>query len=77
MTRSTRSNGASRTNDASHKNGSRRTKGASTQSVHAGRTRRQPHNSLTTPVVQTATYTFENTAALVEFMQAKTWGDGI
>ena len=54
-----------------------RSSGPSTQSVHAGRTRQQPHHSLTTPVVQTATYTFEDTAALVEFMQAKTWGDGI
>lgn len=51
--------------------------GASTQSVHAGRRRAQPQHALTTPIVQTATYTFENTGALVEFMEAKVWGDGI
>jgi cystathionine gamma-synthase len=48
-----------------------------TRSVHAGRERSQPHHALTTPLVQTATYTFQDTADLVEFMQAKTWGDGI
>src|SRR5688572_13682403 len=53
------------------------TPGASTQSVHAGRRRDQPHHSLTTPLVQTATYTFENTGALIDFMEAKVWGDGI
>lgn len=50
--------------------------GASTQAVHAGRERHQPHHALTTPLVQTATYTFSDTASLVDFMQAKTWGDG-
>jgi cystathionine gamma-synthase len=50
---------------------------ASTQTVHGGRQRNQPHNSLTTPLIQTATYTFADTPALVEFMEAKCWGDGI
>jgi cystathionine gamma-synthase len=48
-----------------------------TQAVHAGRQRQQPHDSLITPLVQTATYTFADTSELVEFMAAKTWGDGI
>jgi cystathionine gamma-synthase len=53
------------------------TSGFSTRSLHAGRKRQQPQNPLITPLVQTATYTFDDTAALTEFMQAKTWGDGI
>lgn len=53
-----------------------RTTGPSTQAVHAGRTRRQPHHALTTPLVQTATYTFDDTADLVGFMQSRVWGDG-
>lgn len=54
----------------------RTTTGPSTQSVHAGRARQQPHDSLTTPLIQTATYTFADTADLTGFMQAKVWGDG-
>jgi cystathionine gamma-synthase len=53
------------------------TYGHSTRSVHGGRDRQQPHHALTTPVVQTATYTFADTQELIEFMHAKTWGDGI
>jgi cystathionine gamma-synthase len=56
---------------------SHETDGASTRSVHAGRSRRQPHHSLTTPLVQTATYTFDDTAGLIDFMEAKVWGDGM
>jgi len=51
--------------------------GPSTQSVHAGRNRRQPHHALTTPLVQTATYTFDDTADLIDFMRSKVWGDGV
>ncbi len=51
--------------------------GHSTRSVHGGRARNQAHHSLTTPLVQSATYTFGDTQELVEFMHAKTWGDGI
>ncbi len=58
----------------SHHNGTSR---SSTRSVHAGRERNQPHHSLTTPLIQSATYTFADTSALVEFMEAKCWGDGI
>lgn len=50
--------------------------GSSTQAVHGGTQRRKAFNSLTTPVVQTATYTFANTQELIDFMQRKTWGDG-
>ncbi|MCY4024258.1 MAG: aminotransferase class I/II-fold pyridoxal phosphate-dependent enzyme [Anaerolineaceae bacterium] len=51
--------------------------GNSTRAIHSGAPRRKAYNSLTTPVVQTATYTFSDTQALVDFMQAKTWGDGV
>ncbi|MFZ0544710.1 MAG: aminotransferase class I/II-fold pyridoxal phosphate-dependent enzyme [Candidatus Promineifilaceae bacterium] len=50
--------------------------GVATQAVH-GRLqnrRTQAGHSLITPVVQTATYTFENTADLRAFMEAKMWG---
>lgn len=46
--------------------------GPSTQSVHAGR-KRNPYNAIAEPIVQTATYTFENTAELCDFMEAKLW----
>jgi cystathionine gamma-synthase len=50
--------------------------GSSTQAVHAGASRRKAHASLNTPIVQTATYTFGDTADLIDFMESKTWGDG-
>ena len=34
----------------------------------------RPHHSLVTPLVQTATYTFADTADLRAFMEAKMWG---
>ncbi|MBM3187366.1 MAG: PLP-dependent transferase, partial [Chloroflexi bacterium] len=43
----------------------------STASVHAGEDKRKPYGSLTTPIVQTSTYTFENTDALLEHMRRK------
>ncbi len=46
----------------------------STIAVHAGAERPNPHHSLTVPVVQTATYTFANTADLCDFMDARMWG---
>jgi cystathionine gamma-synthase len=51
-------------------------RGGSTRAVHAGAPRRKAHNALTTPVVQTATYTFNDTQDLIDFMESKTWGDG-
>jgi cystathionine gamma-synthase len=50
--------------------------GRSTRAVHGGTRRSKAYNSLTTPIVQTATYTFANTQSLIDFMEAKTWGDG-
>jgi cystathionine gamma-synthase len=50
--------------------------GNSTRSVHGGTKRRKAFNSLNTPIVQTATYTFGDTQELIDFMERKTWGDG-
>ncbi|GAB4441417.1 MAG: PLP-dependent aspartate aminotransferase family protein [Anaerolineae bacterium] len=49
----------------------------STQVVHAGEKRVKSHHALTTPIYQTSTYTFENTQDMVDFMEAKLWGDEI
>ena len=43
----------------------------STQVVHAGESKKKPYHSLTTPIVQTSTYVFEDTASLIEHMQRK------
>jgi cystathionine gamma-synthase len=50
--------------------------GTGTAAVHgpvAGR-RRKAHHALTTPLIQTATYTFDDTADLCAYMDAKMWG---
>ena len=47
----------------------------STQAVHAGEEKRKPYGALTTPIVQTSTYTFENTAEILDFMHRKAAGD--
>ena len=44
---------------------------SSTQVVHAGEDKVKPYHSITMPIVQTSTYAFENTAALIEHMQRK------
>lgn len=59
-----------------HRSNRNNSQGNSTRSVHAGANRQKAHNSLNTPIVQTATYTFENTAALCDFMEKKVWGEG-
>jgi cystathionine gamma-synthase len=46
--------------------------GPSTQAVHAGR-RQNPYHAIADPVVQTATYTFNDTAEVRDFMEAKLW----
>jgi cystathionine gamma-synthase len=46
-------------------------RGFSTRAVHGGETKIKPYYSLTTPIVQTSTYVFENTAAVIEHMQRK------
>lgn len=45
--------------------------GRSTQALHAGASRGHPYHSLTPPIVQSATYTFANTADLVDFMDER------
>ena len=52
-------------------------KDLSTQVVHAGEKRVKPHHAITTPISQTSTYTFRNTQDLVDYMEAKLWGDEI
>jgi cystathionine gamma-synthase len=48
----------------------------STQAVHAGEQKRKPFGALTTPIVQTSTYAFRDTAEILEFMQRKAAGEG-
>lgn len=45
--------------------------GASTTAVHAGERRRKVDHALTTPIVQTSTFTFDNVADLVAFQEAR------
>lgn len=47
----------------------------STRAVHAGEARNKPYHTLTTPIVQTSTFTFNDTTDLVDFMEARMWGD--
>lgn len=42
-----------------------------TDVVHAGEPRTHPHDALTPPIVQTATYSFRDTAELIEFMEGR------
>ena len=42
-----------------------------TRAVHAGEIRRKPHHAVTTPIAQSSTFTFADTADLVEFMEAQ------
>ena len=49
-------------------------KGASTKAVHGGAPREKGFHAMTTPIVQSATYTFANTAKLIEFLDAKVYG---
>jgi cystathionine gamma-synthase len=41
----------------------------STQAVHAGEEKRKPYGAITTPIIQASTYTFENTAEILDYMQ--------
>ncbi|MBW8010719.1 MAG: aminotransferase class I/II-fold pyridoxal phosphate-dependent enzyme [Chloroflexi bacterium] len=47
--------------------------GGSTLSVHGAR-QDNPYHAIAEPVVQTATYTFKDTADLSDFMEARLWG---
>jgi cystathionine gamma-synthase len=49
-----------------------RTPRAATAAVHAGEARERASGALTEPIVQTATYTFPNTQALVDYMEGRT-----
>ncbi len=40
-----------------------------TRAVHGGEPRRRPYDALAQPIAQTATYTFDDTAALVRYME--------
>ena len=43
----------------------------STDSVHAGDDKRQAYDSVPTPIVQTATYTFADTAEIVAYTEGR------
>jgi cystathionine gamma-synthase len=51
------------------------TDNASTLAVHAGESKQKLAGALTTPIVQTSTYTFADTAEIVDFMQRKAAGE--
>jgi cystathionine gamma-synthase len=51
--------------------------GINTLSVHGGDDRPRAHQAIPMPIIQTATYAFADTADLINFMQHKSWGDGI
>lgn len=42
---------------------------SSTQAVHAGEEKRKPYGAITTPIIQASTYTFKNTAEILDYMQ--------
>jgi cystathionine gamma-synthase len=52
----------------------KKTRGKLTLSVHAGEKRPFGHHALALPLLQTAAYTFEDTADLRQFMDARMWG---
>jgi cystathionine gamma-synthase len=47
----------------------------STKAVHAGEPKRKPDGALTNPIVQTSTYTFADTAEILDFMRQKAAGE--
>ncbi len=47
----------------------------STQAVHAGEDRPKPYGAVTTPIVQTSTYAFADTAEILDFMRRKAAGE--
>ena len=47
----------------------------STQAVHAGEEKHKPYGALTTPIVQTSTFTFADTSEILDFMHSKAAGD--
>lgn len=51
------------------------TRNFSTQSVHAGEEKRKPYGAVTTPIIQTSTYSFDDTAEILDYMQRRADGD--
>src|SRR5919197_1354772 len=47
---------------------------SNTLSVHGGDNRARAHQAIPMPIIQTATYAFADTAALVNFMQQRSLG---
>ncbi len=47
----------------------------STLAVHGGEDRQKPYGALTTPIVQSSTYTFQGTTEILDFMRRKEAGD--
>ena len=60
------------TKRSSAENGS--CQGDSTNAVHGGAPRDKGFHAMTTPIVQSATYAFANTAKVIEFLDAKVYG---
>jgi cystathionine gamma-synthase len=52
-------------------NGSHRSPGASTLAVHAGEERQKAASAITDPIVCSATYTFANTQAVIDYIEQK------
>ncbi len=50
-------------------------KGFSTQAIHAGEDKHKPYNALTMPIVQTAVFTFRDTADVVAYQREMLQGD--
>jgi cystathionine gamma-synthase len=48
--------------------------GLSTRAVHAGEARPKPHHALTTPIFHSSTFTFVDTADMVDYMEAERQG---
>ncbi len=72
-----RSDGASPLNAPNGQSPERETPSLSgqTQAVHAGEKRYISHDSVTVPIVQTSTYTFEDTASLISYMEEHMFWD--
>jgi len=52
-------------------------KSIQTRAVHGGEKRVKPGHTVTMPIFQTSTYTFENSRDLTNYMEAKLWGDEV
>jgi cystathionine gamma-synthase len=47
----------------------------STQAVHGGEDKHKPYGALTNPIIQTSTYTFQDTAEILDYMRRNAAGD--